>query len=133
MVPKNLLNYAIWGYHSNALPSVNTLHKHKLYCRPRRASRHLFQCIVTIRSRESSVGTSTGYRLDGPGSIPSMGKIFLYYSVQTGSGAHPASYPMRLGGDFSRVKWPRSEVDRAEAKNGGAIPPLPHMSSWHNI
>jgi hypothetical protein len=39
--------------------------------------------------------------LDGPGSIPRQFKIFFFsHSVQTGSGAHPASYPMAIGGDF---------------------------------
>jgi hypothetical protein len=32
------------------------------------------------------------------------------------------------------VKWPGLESDHlppSSVKNGGAIPPLPHMSSWH--
>jgi hypothetical protein len=34
------------------------------------------------------------------------------------------------------VKLPRREADNSlpfsgEVKNGGAIPPFPHMSSWH--
>jgi hypothetical protein len=50
-----------------------------------------------------------GYGLDGQGSIPSKGKdFFLLHSVQTGSEAHPASYPIG-----------------AEVKNGAAISPLP--------
>jgi hypothetical protein len=44
-------------------------------------------------SRDSSVDIGTGYGLDGRGSIPGRGKSFLH-SVQTGSEAHPASYPM---------------------------------------
>jgi hypothetical protein len=31
-----------------------------------------------------------------------QGKIFLFHSVQTNSGAHPASYKMGTGGDFPR-------------------------------
>jgi hypothetical protein len=38
--------------------------------------------------------------LDGRGSIPGRGKISLRHSVQTGSEAHPASYPMGTGGAF---------------------------------
>jgi hypothetical protein len=38
--------------------------------------------------------------LDGWDLIPSRGKIFLLHSVQTGSGAHPVSYPMGTGGSF---------------------------------
>jgi hypothetical protein len=42
----------------------------------------------------------TGYELDGPGSIPGRAKISLLHSVQTGFGAHPASYPMDTDGEF---------------------------------
>jgi hypothetical protein len=35
------------------------------------------------------------------------------------------------------LKWPGLEADRsplssAEVKYGGAMPPLPHMSAWHD-
>jgi hypothetical protein len=72
------------------------------------------------------------------------GMMFIYfskqlpYTVQTGSGAHPAFYPMGTGGQFSQgVKQPGHEADNsspssAEIKNVGAIPPLPHMSSWNS-
>jgi hypothetical protein len=43
-----------------------------------------------------TVGT-TGYGLDIPGSIPGSVRFSLLHSVQTGSGAHPASYPMGTG------------------------------------
>jgi hypothetical protein len=38
---------------------------------------------------------------------------------------------------FVWVKWPGHEADfsptsSVEVKNGGAIPPLLHMSSWHS-
>jgi hypothetical protein len=51
--------------------------------------------------------------------------------VQTGSGAHPASYPMGTWGFFRRwVKRLEREAGHsapssAEFKNGGAVPPLP--------
>jgi hypothetical protein len=52
-------------------------------------------------SRNSSVVIATGYGLEGLGSIPGRGKIFLSsITSQTVSGAHPASYPMRSGGSF---------------------------------
>jgi hypothetical protein len=39
-----------------------------------------------------------GYWPDGRGSIPSKGKkFFLLDRFQTGSGAHPESYPMATG------------------------------------
>jgi len=56
--------------------------------------------------------------------------FFSRHRVQTGSGAHPASYPMGMGGLFSpRVKQPGSEADHshppsAEVKTRGAIPPF---------
>jgi hypothetical protein len=57
--------------------------------------------------------------------------------MQRDSGAHPASYPMGTGGFSPGVKRPGREADHslpsiAEVKNDGAIPPLPHMSSWHS-
>jgi hypothetical protein len=51
----------------------------------------------------------------------------LLRSVQTDSGAHPTSYTMDTGGDL-----PHSPPSSVEVKNGGAIPPLSHMSSWHS-
>jgi hypothetical protein len=40
------------------------------------------------------VGIATGYGLDGLGWIPGSARFFILCSVQTDSGAHPASYPM---------------------------------------
>jgi hypothetical protein len=62
--------------------------------------------------------------------------FYLLHGVQTGSGENPASYPMGMGGCFSEVKRSEREADHsspssAEAENGGAILPLPHMRSWH--
>jgi hypothetical protein len=58
--------------------------------------------------------------------------IYLLHSGQTGSGAHPI-----LSNGYRRalplgVKWPGREADHSppsstEVKNGGAIPPLPHV------
>jgi hypothetical protein len=45
------------------------------------------------------VGIATGYRLDDGGvGVPSPGRVknFLH-AIQTGSGAHPPSYPMDTG------------------------------------
>jgi len=35
----------------------------------------------------------------------------LRLSVQTGSGAHPTSYPMGTGGALPRIKRPKREAD----------------------
>jgi hypothetical protein len=63
---------------------------------------------LSIPNRDSSVGIETGYGLEGSGLIPGRGTNFLlFHSVQTGSGAHPASYSMGTGGViYSEVKWP---------------------------
>jgi hypothetical protein len=65
-----------------------------------------------------------------------MGKIFsLLQSVQTGSVAQPSSHPMETGTSVLVVKLPEREADlslpsSAEAKNDGAIPPIPYTSLW---
>jgi hypothetical protein len=87
------------------------------------------------RVRGSSVLIATGYGLDGRSSIPGRGKrISLLLSVQTGSRAHPASYPIVTGAVLPGGKWQGCEADHsapsnAEVKTGGTVPPLPHMSS----
>jgi hypothetical protein len=48
-----------------------------------------------------------GYGLDDSGSVPGRGKeeiSFLYHSVQTGSGSHPASYSLGTVGSFPENK-----------------------------
>jgi hypothetical protein len=55
----------------------------------------------------SSVGIATGYeiRADRPRFRSRQGLDFsLLHGVRTGSGAHPASYPMGTGDNFSGVK-----------------------------
>jgi hypothetical protein len=69
------------------------------------------------------------YGLDGHGSIRGRGKIV--------SGAHLATFPIGTGDLPPEVKRQGREADHsppssAEVKNGGAIPPLPHMFSWHS-
>jgi hypothetical protein len=52
-------------------------------------------------SRDSVISTTADYGLDdqgGSSSSPDMDKIFsLLHVIQTGSGAHPALYPMGTG------------------------------------
>jgi hypothetical protein len=38
--------------------------------------------------------------------FPAEARFFLLHSFQTGSGAHSASYPMGIGGNFPGLKWP---------------------------
>jgi hypothetical protein len=66
-----------------------------------------------------------GCGLDGWGSVPSRGKIFLFHSVQTDARAHPASYSVDTGLSLG-VKWLDLEADHllpsgAEVVNDGAI------------
>jgi hypothetical protein len=63
---------------------------------------------------------------------PAGAKDFsLFHSVQTGSGYHPASYPMGTGGSFHEGnETDHSPPSSAEVKNDGAIPPPPHTYSW---
>jgi hypothetical protein len=59
--------------------------------------------------------------------------VFLQHDVATRSGAFPASCLMGITDYFAIGKVAEHIVppSSAEVKNGGAIPPLPHMSSWH--
>jgi hypothetical protein len=52
--------------------------------------------------------------------------------VQTDSGAHSASHPVGVGGDFPGVEQTENGADHsppssAKVKNDGAVPPLPHV------
>ena len=65
---------------------------------------HIF---VALWVRDSSVGLATRYGLDGPG-IESLGVRFSA-PVQTGPGAHPASYRMGTG-SLPGVKRPNRGI-----------------------
>jgi hypothetical protein len=53
------------------------------------------------RSRDSSVDITTGYGLEGRGSILDRSKIFsVIHSVQTGTKTRPACYPVDPGDSF---------------------------------
>jgi hypothetical protein len=83
----------------------------------------------------SSVSIVTGYGLDDLDSIPGSEKNSLLQSVQTSFGVNAAFYTRGAGHSFPGVKRPRREIDHSplssdEVRNGGAISPLPHTSSW---
>jgi hypothetical protein len=64
-------------------------------------------------------------------------KNFLHV-VQTGSGAHTASYPMDTGGSFSRVERPGREDDHlpptsAAAKEIWIYTSTPPAPLWHIV
>jgi hypothetical protein len=69
-----------------------------------------------MRSRDSVVGIAIGYGLDDRWvgvRVPVGSTIFSPPIVQTGSGAHPASYTMGTGGSFPGIKRPGREVDHS--------------------
>jgi hypothetical protein len=70
------------------------------------------------RSRDSSVGIATGFK-------SGQGQYFsLLHSLQTSSEAQLAYYPGRQAD--------HSPPSSTEVKDGGAIRPLPHLSSCHS-
>jgi hypothetical protein len=86
-------------------------------------------------SRLGSVGITTDYGLDDQGSIPAGGKRFfctpqrpdlLWSSPILISNRYLRPFP---GGEAAEDHWLPSNTD---VRNGGAVPPLPRMSSWHN-
>jgi hypothetical protein len=91
-----------------------------------------FDFHVDLRCTNSSVGIATGW-----GSIPGKGNILLFTVASI-----PAQGPTQPSIQWVRgiispgVKRPGREADysppsSAEVKNCGAIPPLPHVSSWN--
>jgi hypothetical protein len=87
-------------------------------------------------SPESSVGITTGYGWTVRVRFPEIQKFSLLHNFQTGSEAHPSSYT--IPGTLSPgVKGQEREADNSppsstKVKKGGAIPPLPHTSSWNS-
>jgi hypothetical protein len=69
----------------------------------------IFLSMSCSQGRESSVGIATSYGIDGP-AIESWWGTRFSAPVQTGPGAHPASYTMGTG-SFRRVKRPGRGVD----------------------
>jgi hypothetical protein len=59
------------------------------------------------------------------------GTFSLRHHVQTGSGVHPASYPMDTGGSFSRgVELTTHLHLEPRLRMRGATHPLPNTSLW---
>jgi hypothetical protein len=92
--------------------------------------------LVLIEGRDISVDIATGYGLDGRGSIPGKGQIFLFSTASI-----PVLGPVQpaiqwVPGPLSpEVKRQGREADHsppssAEAKNSAAISPIPNTPSW---
>jgi len=69
----------------------------------------LSEDVMSLVGRDGAVAVATGYGLDGPG-IESLCGAKFSAPVQTGSGAHPASYTMGTE-SFPGVKRPGRGVD----------------------
>jgi hypothetical protein len=83
-------------------------------------------------------GIATGYGLNdrGVGIRVPVGCSLLHV-VQTGSRAHPNSYPKGTGGSFPGVKQPGREADHSlpasgEVKKIWIYTSTPHMPSWRS-
>jgi hypothetical protein len=87
------------------------------------------------RNRDSAVGIATSYGLEEREIEVqvTVGQAFSLHVVRSGSGVHPAFYPVCTGGSFPGVKQPGREANHsapssAKLKNGGSEPSLPHTS-----
>jgi hypothetical protein len=87
--------------------------------------------ITTIATDYGLDDRMIGIRLPG-----GTGNFSLRHRVQTGSEAHPASYPMGTWGSFPGGKtagawrWPLTSIYCRGQRISGAIPPLLTMPSW---
>jgi hypothetical protein len=82
------------------------------------------------RNLDRSVGIATGYGLDGQGSIPSKGTIFLSSIGLDRLWDPPNLLYSEYRGRFPRGVKRHSPSSSAEIRNNGAIPPLSHMPLW---
>jgi hypothetical protein len=75
--------------------------------------------VLTLNEEPGELSCYTGWTARAR--FPAVARyISLLHNVQTSSGAHPVSYTMGTGSSFIS----------ADVKNGGAITPLLHTSSW---
>jgi hypothetical protein len=87
-----------------------------------------------VWERVRSVGIGTGYRLDGQCTIPGSARLFSYPQRPDRLWGPPTVLSNMYQGSVLGLKRPGRDADHsppsiAEAKNGRAIPPVPHMSS----
>jgi hypothetical protein len=92
---------------------------------------------VEGRSWDRSVGIIMGYGLDGRSSIPGRDNRFLSTAVSRPTlGITQPHIQWVSGALLLGVMRPDREADHSppsssEVQNDGAVPPLPHTSSWH--
>jgi hypothetical protein len=117
--------------------------KHKIYTLKKSGQSSSFQehkCILLCLdiSRRASrtvlilVWQQAACWLDGVQFLAGARDFSVFSSIQTGSGAHVASFTMGTRAVFPGVIWlghesGHSSLSNAKFKNGGTIPPLPSM------
>jgi hypothetical protein len=90
------------------------------------------------RSRDSLVSIATMLRAGRP-RFDSRQRLGIFCQrVHPGYVAHPAPYLMGTWGCFPEDKRPAREADRSphlapRLRMNGAVPPLPHTSSWRGF
>jgi hypothetical protein len=72
---------------------------HSNLCHNSNLTQVIYYTPIRMRGRYNVVGIMNRYRLDGPGIESRWGARF-FAAVQTGPGAHPASYTMGTGSLF---------------------------------
>jgi hypothetical protein len=92
-----------------------------------------------LRSQDSSASIATRLRAGQPGFNSQQGQEIFLFSVVSRPTLGPIQPPIQwVPGVLSLgVKWQGCEADHSppcsvEVKNGGAMPPLPHMPPWHS-
>jgi hypothetical protein len=110
----------------------------RISCRLSPIELHIVREVWVSSCFVSTVAIAGGtYGLVGPGSIPGIGKIFLSPQGPGRLWGTPSLLSSEYQSEISPgIKWSGREADHSppsfdEVKNGGAIHPLPHMSSWH--
>jgi hypothetical protein len=90
--------------------------------------------VANYNSRDSSAGIEARLGLNYQGTgirFPAGVRNFYFlHEVQTSCGVHLATYRICI------LEWreaDHSPPSSAEVKNGGAITPLPHTSSWRGV
>jgi hypothetical protein len=94
---------------------------------------------VGLLQAYSSVNIVIGYGLGSQGLISGRSKIFFLYCAASRQalGSNPSPILCVLRALSPGVKREgrvavHSPPSNTEVENGGAIPPLPRMSSWHS-
>jgi hypothetical protein len=77
---------------------------------------NLLVFVLDRRARVAQSVQKLGYGMDNRGSVPARGNdgsFSLQHCVQTGSGAHPSSYPMGTGSSFPGIRRPGRKADHS--------------------